>query len=188
VCANWPQLAIICYLLCKGASVLLKNPQDMSVFDMVGPDLRCLIFYFHKQFRHVVDDKYQMMRTICLFCDESEHSVYLHPCQHRAPFCGQCANVNAAKALPRCPTCRGRIDYRINKAGHQIASASAAEDDAVCQKKLEANERLLCPICFDREKNIRFNCEHFLCDECSPKVTYCPVCRKLITSRTRTFI
>uniref|UniRef100_A0A8W8JSN7 RING-type domain-containing protein n=1 Tax=Magallana gigas TaxID=29159 RepID=A0A8W8JSN7_MAGGI len=44
-----------------------------------------------------------------------------------------------------------------------------------------------CPICFDRNKSIAFQCGHTFCSQCSDQLTDCPNCRVKVTQRLRLF-
>mmetsp|Transcript_28072 Transcript_28072/g.66292 ORF Transcript_28072/g.66292 Transcript_28072/m.66292 type:complete len:500 (-) Transcript_28072:107-1606(-) len=51
----------------------------------------------------------------------------------------------------------------------------------------EQEEAKLCSICMDRAKDTVFGCGHFTCGECAETLAECPMCRKPITARIKTF-
>lgn len=56
------------------------------------------------------------------------------------------------------------------------------------RERAAIDERLLCPVCLDREKNLAFGCGHRVCDVCAEQLLHeCPTCRSPITVRTRLF-
>ncbi|XP_052819797.1 uncharacterized protein LOC128245633 [Mya arenaria] len=40
----------------------------------------------------------------------------------------------------------------------------------------------LCPVCFDRERNVAFQCNHSACDRCARRLTSCFMCREPVLS------
>lgn len=49
-------------------------------------------------------------------------------------------------------------------------------------------DRLVCPVCLDKEKNVAFSCGHQTCFACSESLTVCPTCRSTITTKLRLYI
>jgi hypothetical protein len=45
-----------------------------------------------------------------------------------------------------------------------------------------------CDICIENPKRIAFLCGHVTCEDCAPKLTACPTCRKPITARIKLFM
>jgi len=45
-----------------------------------------------------------------------------------------------------------------------------------------------CDICIENPKRIAFRCGHVTCEDCAPKLTDCPTCRKPITDRIKLFM
>jgi len=46
----------------------------------------------------------------------------------------------------------------------------------------------ICDICIENPKRIAFRCGHVTCEDCAPKLTDCPTCRKPITDRIKLFM
>jgi hypothetical protein len=46
----------------------------------------------------------------------------------------------------------------------------------------------ICDICIENPKRIAFRCGHVTCEDCAPKLTACPTCRKPITDRIKLFM
>ncbi|CAN7130698.1 unnamed protein product [Brassica rapa subsp. narinosa] len=44
-----------------------------------------------------------------------------------------------------------------------------------------------CPICLTNRKDVAFGCGHMTCGECGSRISNCPICRVLITSRLRLY-
>lgn len=63
----------------------------------------------------------------------------------------------------------------------------------LCTQKSLRNEletlldQSTCPICLDAPKNMVFQCGHSTCNECGPSLERCPICRKTITMRLKTY-
>ena len=41
----------------------------------------------------------------------------------------------------------------------------------------------MCPVCFDRIRNMIYMCGHGTCQLCGDRMSECPICRKLISRR-----
>ncbi|RID62676.1 hypothetical protein BRARA_E01733 [Brassica rapa] len=44
-----------------------------------------------------------------------------------------------------------------------------------------------CPICLTNRKDVAFGCGHMICRDCGSRISNCPICRVLITSRLRLY-
>ncbi|CAN8240405.1 unnamed protein product [Cochlearia groenlandica] len=44
-----------------------------------------------------------------------------------------------------------------------------------------------CPICLTNRKDVAFGCGHMTCGDCGTRISNCPICRVLITSRLRLY-
>lgn len=51
----------------------------------------------------------------------------------------------------------------------------------------EAEENLKCDICMTRRKDVVLECGHILCGVCAAQVQNCPMCRRVISTRTKMF-
>uniref|UniRef100_K1PSK1 E3 ubiquitin-protein ligase RGLG2 n=1 Tax=Magallana gigas TaxID=29159 RepID=K1PSK1_MAGGI len=63
-----------------------------------------------------------------------------------------------------------------------IGSKADHEDEA-----LFVGDDRCCPICYDRNRSIAFQCGHTFCSQCSDQLTDCPNCRVKVTQRLRLF-
>lgn len=45
----------------------------------------------------------------------------------------------------------------------------------------------MCPVCFDRIKNMVFLCGHGTCQMCGDQIEHCPICRKTVEKRILLF-
>jgi len=56
-------------------------------------------------------------------------------------------------------------------------------------KDVEHMDKSLCNICYEKEKNIAFNCGHIIsCEKCSRQINKCPLCRTHIVTRLRIYL
>lgn len=76
------------------------------------------------------------------------------------------------------PSCPPPVPYTPHIMQHDPSNLSSPSLDDRTQA---------CPICLTSSKDMAFNCGHMTCRECSSKVSNCPICRQVITSRLRLF-
>lgn len=55
------------------------------------------------------------------------------------------------------------------------------------QQLQDIKEQTMCPVCFDRIKNMVFLCGHGVCQFCGDQVEGCPICRKTVEKRILLF-
>ena len=58
---------------------------------------------------------------------------------------------------------------------------------AVKQLETAAEDRRLCSLCMEADKDVVLNCGHQSCQKCCDMLTHCPFCSVLITLRIRVF-
>lgn len=63
-----------------------------------------------------------------------------------------------------------RIEEDVKEKDSQIRNLEKRLDDA--------EEKLLCAICMERQRNMAFLCGHSVCKECGEPMKECPMCRK----------
>lgn len=55
------------------------------------------------------------------------------------------------------------------------------------QQLQDIKEQTMCPVCFDRIKNMVFLCGHGVCQYCGDQIDGCPICRKTVEKRILLF-
>ncbi|KAG5673289.1 hypothetical protein PVAND_003349 [Polypedilum vanderplanki] len=55
------------------------------------------------------------------------------------------------------------------------------------QQLQDIKEQTMCPVCFDRIKNMVFTCGHACCQYCGDQIEDCPICRKTVEKRILLF-
>ncbi|XP_060659576.1 LOW QUALITY PROTEIN: E3 ubiquitin-protein ligase mind-bomb [Drosophila nasuta] len=55
------------------------------------------------------------------------------------------------------------------------------------QQLQDIKEQTMCPVCFDRIKNMVFLCGHGTCQMCGDQIEGCPICRKTVEKRILLF-
>eukprot|EP00105_Crassostrea_gigas_P045565 XP_019929713.1 PREDICTED: E3 ubiquitin-protein ligase mib1-like [Crassostrea gigas] len=115
----------------------------------------------------------------CPICYDRNRSIAFQ-CGHT--FCSQCSDQ-----LTDCPNCRvkftdGRTDGRTDRQTDGRRQKADHEDEA-----LIVGDDRCCPICFDKNNSIAFQCGHTFCSQCSDQLTDCPNCRVRVTQRLRLF-
>ncbi|XP_050091265.1 E3 ubiquitin-protein ligase mind-bomb [Anopheles aquasalis] len=55
------------------------------------------------------------------------------------------------------------------------------------QQLQDIKEQTMCPVCFDRIKNMVFLCGHGTCQMCGDQIDGCPICRKTVEKRILLF-
>ncbi|KAG0520690.1 hypothetical protein BDA96_08G095700 [Sorghum bicolor] len=48
-------------------------------------------------------------------------------------------------------------------------------------------ERVMCPVCLSKPRDMAFGCGHQTCSECGPQVADCPICRRPIDTRVKLY-
>ena len=66
----------------------------------------------------------------------------------------------------------------------QIARDYPITEDKTFANYQELKQKVECPQCRIHIKKVLLNCNHALCETCSSALTNCPVCAKIITSKT----
>ncbi|XP_066577204.1 uncharacterized protein LOC136767338 [Amia ocellicauda] len=95
-----------------------------------------------------------------------------------------------------CPTCRGLLKPPMrNTALEQVASTiglssescSADITTAISTHGEELAALFVCPVCFEYVQPPMLQCRagHLLCNECRPRVSSCPCCRKPLAPKCR---
>lgn len=64
---------------------------------------------------------------------------------------------------------------------------TAADVQKLQQQLQDIKEQTMCPVCFDRTKNMVFLCGHGTCQMCGDQIEGCPICRKTVEKRILLF-
>lgn len=81
--------------------------------------------------------------------------------------------TTSSKSDPQPPA-----DYNVN----------LLDDMQKLQQQLQdIKEQTMCPVCFDRIKNMVFLCGHGVCQYCGDQIDGCPICRKTVEKRILLF-
>lgn len=82
-------------------------------------------------------------------------------------------STNNAAAAAAATTAKPEQDHSVN-----------FDDMQKLQQQLQDMKELtMCPVCFDRVKNMAFLCGHAVCQYCGDQVEGCPICRKTVEKR-----
>lgn len=78
----------------------------------------------------------------------------------------------------------------IDAVTNGVGSLSAVNigDTSGANDMQRLQEKLLCCICEEREKNTVFQCGHECCDTCAAQLTECPQCRMKIQMRIKRYV
>lgn len=64
---------------------------------------------------------------------------------------------------------------------------TATDVQKLQQQLQDIKEQTMCPVCFDRTKNMVFLCGHGTCQMCGDQIEGCPICRKTVEKRILLF-
>ncbi|XP_073842665.1 E3 ubiquitin-protein ligase mind bomb 1 isoform X2 [Musca autumnalis] len=69
------------------------------------------------------------------------------------------------------------------------SNVNNSQDDVqkLRQQLQDIKEQTMCPVCFDRMKNMVFLCGHGTCQNCGDQIDGCPICRKTVEKRILLF-
>lgn len=117
------------------------------------------------------------------------------------PYVGRIACGEMVRCTLMCQGSDGSVRLKLedgnwtsicSAAGHRFLHARTESyvraSGGNAQNTSERADRLLCPVCLDKEKNIAFSCGHQTCLDCSKSLTVCPTCRSTITTKLRLYI
>lgn len=87
------------------------------------------------------------------------------------------ATTSQQPAQPQNPN-QNQPDFNVN----------LLDDMQKLQQQLQdIKEQTMCPVCFDRIKNMVFLCGHGVCQYCGDQIEGCPICRKTVEKRILLF-
>jgi len=105
------------------------------------------------------------------YCDKALAHVKFHPCGHQTTCAGCC------QKWKKC-FCGEKIKRREDV---------LANIDGDSYIELEVNDKE-CPICYERLKDMVFNCGHTCCETCGTVLDTCHICRVNVTTRLKMFL
>ncbi|XP_055383755.1 E3 ubiquitin-protein ligase mind-bomb [Condylostylus longicornis] len=74
-----------------------------------------------------------------------------------------------------------------NVAGSTVNNFQMDDVQKLKQQLQDIKEQTMCPVCFDRIKNMVFLCGHGTCQMCGDQIDGCPICRKTVEKRILLF-
>lgn len=87
-------------------------------------------------------------------------------------------NIATTAAAAAAATAKTDPEYNVN----------LFDDMQKLQQQLQdIKEQTMCPVCFDRIKNMVFLCGHGVCQYCGDQIEGCPICRKTVEKRILLF-
>lgn len=117
------------------------------------------------------------------------------------PYVGRIACGEVVRCTLTCQGSDGSVRIKLedgnwtsicSAAGHRFLHARAESymrtRAGILPSTAGLADRLVCPVCLDKEKNIAFSCGHQTCITCSESLTVCPTCRATITTKLRLYI
>lgn len=82
----------------------------------------------------------------------------------------------------------GNVVESAGSAASGPSNLQTATDVQKLQQQLQdIKEQTMCPVCFDRTKNMVFLCGHGTCQMCGDQIEGCPICRKTVEKRILLF-
>ncbi|XP_062563815.1 E3 ubiquitin-protein ligase mind-bomb [Armigeres subalbatus] len=122
------------------------------------------------------DEKKEGNQTVLQGINKSGHGVAMN--NTMSP------NVSGVSGTPTSLTTMNNIGAG-NVAPNNL---NLADDVQKLQQQLqEFREQAMCPVCFDRNKNMVFLCGHGTCQLCGDQIEGCPICRKTVEKRILMF-
>lgn len=79
------------------------------------------------------------------------------------------------------------INTTNNSSGSNNSNVSMNHIQKLQQQLRDIREQTMCPVCFDRIKNMIFLCGHGTCQMCGDQIEGCPICRKTVEKRILIF-
>ncbi|XP_031636139.1 E3 ubiquitin-protein ligase mind-bomb-like [Contarinia nasturtii] len=75
----------------------------------------------------------------------------------------------------------------VNQTNTNINNIQLDDVQKLQQQLQDIKEQTMCPVCFDRIKNMVFLCGHGTCQMCGDQIDGCPICRKTVEKRILLF-
>lgn len=132
-----------------------------------------------------VDDKMETDETLCV--NKAGHGVAMNNSVAATPS----TSTSAAK-----PTNVNNI-HDVQKLQQQLQDIKEQVSDDTLNSDLYGTRvstnislsffQTMCPVCFDRIKNMVFLCGHGTCQMCGDQIEGCPICRKTVEKRILLF-
>ncbi|XP_014786080.1 E3 ubiquitin-protein ligase MIB2 [Octopus bimaculoides] len=166
------EVVIACYLVHKGANPYYKNRQDVMPLDIMSDQslIEKLVKVASLSTEQPCGAQIEERRSNnkdCMLCSNKQATVLFQPCCH-VLICEHC---NVRVPVKHCLQCKVLIADKITIHDPQ-------------QKRIEElEERVTCPICMDRPRNMAFECGHTVCKECGESLKECHMCSKPIQKK-----
>ncbi|KAL9692296.1 hypothetical protein quinque_016494 [Culex quinquefasciatus] len=93
-------------------------------------------------------------------------------------------NVGGLNGTPTSLTTTNNIGPVAVAGGPAPSNLNLVDDVQKLQQQLQdIKEQTMCPVCFDRIRNMVFLCGHGTCQMCGDQIDGCPICRKTVEKR-----
>ncbi|XP_055613613.1 E3 ubiquitin-protein ligase mind-bomb [Uranotaenia lowii] len=97
-------------------------------------------------------------------------------------------NVGGLSGTPTSLTTSNNFGNNSSGSGVAPNNLNLVDDLQKLQQQLQdIKEQTMCPVCFDRIKNMVFLCGHGTCQMCGDQIEGCPICRKTVEKRILLF-
>ncbi|XP_036355459.1 E3 ubiquitin-protein ligase MIB2-like isoform X2 [Octopus sinensis] len=166
------EVVIACYLVHKGANPYYKNRQDVMPLDIISDQtliemLVKVASLSTEQPSGAQIEEPKSNNRKCMLCSVKQATVLFQPCCH-VLICEVC---NERVPVQHCLQCKVLIADKI------------AIYDPQKKRIEELEEKVTCPICMDRPRNMAFECGHTVCKECGESLKECHMCCKPIQNK-----
>lgn len=114
----------------------------------------------------------------CRICCDTSPNVTFEPCGHRI-VC-----VDCSKRIKKCLECGIVIANKLYPCAQAEDSLKPDQIIHVLEAKVqEMEDRFMCTICMERNKEIAFLCGHSTCHVCADDLRACHMCRAPVTKK-----
>jgi len=100
------------------------------------------------------------------------------------------SNLSTTSNANNAPAAANNAAPAVSTSGkpEQEYNVNMFDDMQKLQQQLQdIKEQTMCPVCFDRIKNMVFLCGHGVCQYCGDQIEGCPICRKTVEKRILLF-
>lgn len=80
-----------------------------------------------------------------------------------------------------------KLQQQLQDIKEQVSGRNGFTRDDGNDELIPSLFQTMCPVCFDRIKNMVFLCGHGTCQMCGDQIEGCPICRKTVEKRILLF-
>ncbi|XP_002086414.2 E3 ubiquitin-protein ligase mind-bomb [Drosophila yakuba] len=137
------------------------------------------------------DERFMEAAAAAACANASGHSVAMNNTVV-TPVAGSSNQLNSQNNLLAAAAASSNVS-NLAATGNAIVAPSNVNnfqmDDVqkLKQQLQDIKEQTMCPVCFDRIKNMVFLCGHGTCQMCGDQIEGCPICRKTVEKRILLF-